>query len=38
MAGQGQFALDVLLPLDRAAGRLHRQLEHGCATPSAAGG
>ncbi|HEV2815173.1 MAG TPA: winged helix-turn-helix domain-containing protein, partial [Solirubrobacteraceae bacterium] len=29
MVRQGQFALDVLLPLDRGAGRLHRQIERG---------
>jgi GntR family transcriptional regulator/MocR family aminotransferase len=26
---QGQFALDLLVPLDRASGRLHRQIERG---------
>ncbi len=29
MLREGQFALDLLLPLDREAGRLHRQIEQG---------
>ncbi|HEX8086098.1 MAG TPA: PLP-dependent aminotransferase family protein [Solirubrobacteraceae bacterium] len=29
MAKQGQFALDLLLSVDRGAGRLHRQIERG---------